>query len=44
MDDYGIVYVKDIKAEGSISFTLEEGKKNVMIYLPADATVLIKKF
>jgi lysophospholipase L1-like esterase len=39
-----IVYVKDIKAEGSISFTLEEGKKNVMIYLPADATVLIKNF
>ena len=39
-----IVYVKDIKAEGSISFTLEGGKKNVIIYLPADATVLIKNF
>lgn len=39
-----IAYVKDMKEEGNISFLLEEGKKNVIIYLPADATVLIKNF
>lgn len=39
-----IVYVKDMKEEGNISFTLEDGKKNVIIYLPADATVLIRNF
>lgn len=37
-----IVYVKDIKEEGNISFLLGEGKKNIIIYLPADATVLIR--
>lgn len=37
-----IVYVKDIQEEGNISFLLGEGKKNVTIYLPADATVLIR--
>jgi len=39
-----IVYVKDIKEEGTISFSLEEGKKNVIIYLPADAEVVIRNF
>ncbi|HPX27344.1 MAG TPA: SGNH/GDSL hydrolase family protein [Treponemataceae bacterium] len=39
-----IVYVKDIKEKGKISFSLEDGKKNVIIYLPADATVVIKNF
>ncbi|WP_416200489.1 SGNH/GDSL hydrolase family protein [Thermocaproicibacter melissae] len=39
-----IVYVKDIKEEGTISFSLEGKKKNVIIYLPADATVVIKNF
>ena len=39
-----IVYVKDIPDEGSIEWTLPEGKKNVVIYLPADATVLLRGF
>lgn len=39
-----IVYVKDIKEEGTISFDLEEGNKKVIIYLPADATIVIKDF
>lgn len=39
-----IVYVKDLKEEGSINFSLPEGKKKVAIYLPVDATVLIKNF
>ena len=37
-----IVYVKDIEDEGKLSFELPEGKKSVVIYLPADATVLIR--
>lgn len=37
-----IIYVKDIKEEGRISFALEKGTKNVIIYLPADATVEIR--
>ena len=39
-----LVYVKDIADEGRLSFTLPEGEKNVIIYLPADATVLIRNF
>ena len=39
-----IVYVKDIEKEGKIAWELPEGKKNVVIYLPADATVLIRSF
>ena len=39
-----IVYVKDIEKEGKITFELPEGEKNVVIYLPADATVLIRNF
>ena len=38
----GIVRVKDILDTGNISWDLPEGKKNVIIYLPADATVLIR--
>ncbi|MBO7333330.1 MAG: SGNH/GDSL hydrolase family protein [Lachnospiraceae bacterium] len=38
----GIVYVKDILDTGTISWELPEGKKNVIIYLPADATALIR--
>ncbi|MCR4991301.1 MAG: SGNH/GDSL hydrolase family protein [Lachnospiraceae bacterium] len=41
---YGIKYIKDIMDTGTIEWELPEGKKNVVIYLPADATVLIKKF
>lgn len=37
-----IFYVKDLKEKGSLSFTLPEGKKTAVIYLPADATVVIK--
>lgn len=39
---YEIVYVKDIKEEGTITFTLPEGSKEVAIYLPCDATAVIK--
>ena len=40
----GITYVKDIDEEGTIRWELPEGEKNVIIYLPADATVVIKNF
>lgn len=39
-----IIYVKDIKEEGRVTFTLPEGDKEVVVYLPADATVVIKNF
>ncbi len=39
-----IVYVKDIEKEGTIRWTLPEGEKKVIIYLPADSTVVIKNF
>ena len=39
-----IHYVKDMGKEGTLSFNLREGEKNVIIYLPADATLLIKDF
>ena len=41
---YGIVYVKDIMDTGTVSWDLPKGEKDVIIYLPADATVLIKNF
>ncbi len=37
-----IIYVKDIEKEGKISFDMPKGKKEVKLYLPADATILIK--
>ena len=37
-------YVKDLEKEGKIEWELPEGKKSVVIYLPADATVHIKNF
>lgn len=37
-----IVYVKDLDKEGKLTFTLPEGSKHVIIYLPADATVLVR--
>ncbi len=37
-----IRYVKDLDKEGTVKFDLPEGKKQVVIYLPADATVLIR--
>ena len=39
-----IVYVKDVENEGKLEWELPEGKKSVVIYLPADATVLIRGF
>ena len=39
-----IVYLKDIEDEGTISWSMPEGKKDVIIYLPADATVLLRNF
>ena len=41
---YGIKYVKDLMDTGIIEWELPEGEKNVVIYLPADATVLIRNF
>lgn len=40
----GIVYMEGLEREGRICFELTEGKKKVVIYLPVDATVLIKNF
>ncbi len=39
-----IRYVKDLPKEGGLEFILSEGNKRVEIYLPADATVLIRNF
>ena len=39
-----IHYVKDIPEEGTLSFDMEAGEKQVIIYLPADATVLVRDF
>ena len=39
-----IDYVKDVKEEGKLEWQLPAGMKNVVIYLPADATVLIRNF
>ncbi len=39
-----IIYIKDIKEEGSLSFDLPEGSKQVTLYLPADSTVLLRHF
>lgn len=39
-----IFYVKDIAKEGRFTFDMPEGRKNVIIYLPADATVWIRNF
>lgn len=39
-----IWYVKDLAQEGKLTYRLAEGRKTVMIYLPADATMLIRNF
>ena len=48
-----IIYLKDIVKgdtvkepfpEGTLTWELPEGKKNVIIYLPADATVVVRNF
>ncbi len=40
----GIKYVKDLPNSGTIEWELPEGSKDVVIYLAADATVLIRNF
>jgi lysophospholipase L1-like esterase len=37
-----IYYVKDLQKEGKISFEMPAGEKKVMVYLPVDATILIR--
>ena len=39
-----ITYVKGLPEKGTICFELPKGMKQVVIYLPADATVLLKNF
>ncbi len=39
-----IRYVKDLKKEGTVTFHMPEGEKKVVIYLPADATMLVRGF
>lgn len=39
-----IHYVRDMGEEGTLTFSLEEGEKQVVIYLPADATLLVRNF
>ena len=37
-----IRYVKDLPKKGRLTFELPDGKKDIIIYLPADATVLLR--
>ncbi|MBR6954292.1 MAG: SGNH/GDSL hydrolase family protein [Clostridia bacterium] len=39
-----IRYVRDLPAEGRLVWQLPAGEKEVILYLPADATVLIRSF
>lgn len=39
-----IKYVKNLEKKGILSFEMPEGEKNVIVYLPADALVVIKDF
>ena len=39
-----IDYVRDLEEEGHLVWELPEGRKSVVIYLPADATVLLRRF
>ena len=39
-----IRYVRDLPKEGKLAWELPEGKKDIIIYLPADATVVIRGF
>ena len=39
-----IFYIKDLKEEGIIRFALPEGTHRIVIYLAADATMLIRNF
>ena len=37
-----VLYLKDIPEEGTIHFKMKKGLKNIIVYLPCDATVLIR--
>lgn len=39
-----IYYIKDMEKKGKLCFDLPEGEKKVIVYLPADATMLIRNF
>lgn len=39
-----IYYVKDLEKEGKLSFEMPAGEKKVVVYLPVDATILIRNF
>lgn len=39
-----IYYVKDMGEAGSLTFDLPDGMKEVILYLPSDATLLVKEF
>ena len=39
-----IFYVKDLKKKSSLAFNLPTGSKKVVVYLPADATILLRNF
>lgn len=39
-----IIYVKNMDKEGRLTFDLPAGEKNVVIYLPADATIWVRNF
>ena len=39
-----IFYIIDMEKEGTLTFEMPEGEKKVVIYLPADATILLKNF
>lgn len=37
-------FIRDIAPKGRLTFSLKEGNKSVIVYLPIDATVLIRNF
>jgi hypothetical protein len=39
-----VLYVENLKKEGKLSFDLAEGDKKVIVYLPMDATIVIRSF
>jgi len=39
-----IIYVRDLQKEGKLSFDMPAGEKRITLYLPADATMLIRNF
>lgn len=39
-----IKYLKDMEKEGTVTFEMPEGKKNVIVYLTADSLSVIKNF